>query len=100
MATKKTTEPEEEKIVEQPIDQRKYWMERVPFRAFKDAGKYRDDITVGYNGRVYVIKRGVEVMIPRAVREIIYQSEEQDQRTADLIDMESSRFAAESRRYE
>lgn len=98
MATKK--EPEEEKIVEKPVDQRAYWMERVPFRAFKDSGKYRDDIIVGYNGRIYQIKRGVEVMIPRAVREIIYQSEEQDQRTADLIDLESSRFAAESRRYE
>ena len=101
MATKKTTEPEEEKIVEEkPFNERAYWMERVPFRAFKDSGKYKDDITVGYNGRVYVIKRGVEVMIPRAVREIIFQSEEQDQRTAELIDMESSRFAAESRRYE
>lgn len=98
MATKK--EPEEGKIVEKPFDERAYWMERVPYRAFKDSGKYKDDIVVGYNGKVYQIKRGVEVMIPRAVREIIYQSEEQDQRTSDLIDQESSRFREESRRYE
>lgn len=98
MATKK--EPEEEKIVEQPVNERAYWMERVPFRAFKGSGKYKEDITVGYNGRVYVIKRGVEVMIPRAVAKIIYQQEEQDQKTEELIERETSRFAAESRKYE
>ena len=97
MATKKETE---EPIVEEKIDLKKYWAERVPFRAFRDSGKYREDITVGWNGRVYVIRRGVEVMIPRAVREIIYQSMEQDERTADMIDRESRQFAEESRKYE
>ena len=98
MATTKK-EPEE-KIVEEPFNERKYWMERVPFRAFKDSGKYKDDITVGYNGRVYVIQRGKEVMIPRAVREIIYQSMEQDEKTAELIEREENRYLAESKRYE
>lgn len=97
MATKK--EPEEN-IVEEKIDPRKYWSERVPFRAFKDSGKYKDDIPVGYNGKVYVIQRGKDVMIPRAVRKIIEQSMAQDERTAELIEREENRYLAESKRYE
>lgn len=101
MATKKTTDPEiEEKVVEKPIDERAYWRERVPFRAFKDSGRYKDDIIVGLNGRVYVIKRGVEVMIPRNVREIILQSMEQDERTAELIEREEDKYNADRRIYE
>lgn len=99
MATKKTTEPETE-IVEKPIDERAYWRERVPFRAFKDSGKYKDDIIVGLNGKVYVIKRGVEVMIPRNVREIILQSMAQDEHTAELIEREEEKFNAERKIYE
>lgn len=102
MAEKKTkpvTEQVEEELVVEPFDAKKYWSEKVPFRAFKDNGKYKDDITVGWNGRVYLIKRGVEVMIPRAVREILYQSMEQDERTAAFIEAETSRYAEESRKY-
>ena len=99
MATKKT-EVIEEKVVENPIDERAYWRERVPFRAFKDSGRYKDDIVVGLNGKVYVIKRGVEVMIPRNVREIILQSMEQDERTAELIEREEDKYNADRRIYE
>ena len=99
MATKKT-EVIEEKAVETPIDERAYWRERVPFRAFKDSGRYKDDIIVGLNGKVYVIKRGVEVMIPRNVREIILQSMEQDERTAELIEREEDKYNADRRIYE
>ena len=99
MAEKKTTEKPAEPVVEE-FDERKYWMERVPFRAFRDSKNYKDDITIGYNGRIYVIQRGVEVMVPRAVAEIYYQSREQDERTADLIERRTSEYAAESRRYE
>ena len=49
----------------------------VPFRAFKDNGKYRDDIVVIINGVAWTIQRGVEVMIPQNVYEVIRQSEEQ-----------------------
>lgn len=99
MAEKKTTEKPAEPVVEE-FNEKKYWMERVPFRAFRDTGRYKDDITVGYNGKQYVIQRGVEVMIPRAVREIIYQSMQQDEQTANLIERKTSEYAAESRRYE
>ena len=102
MAEKKTkpAETEEPFVEPEPVDLKKYWAERVPFRAFRDSGKYKDDITVGWNGRTYLIQRGVEVMIPRAVREILYQSEEQDTRTAALIDQKTNEYRAESRRYE
>lgn len=67
------------------LTSREYWNERVPFKAFRDTGKYSDDIVVGINGKQWRIKRGVEVMIPRNVREVIYQSMDQDASTADMI---------------
>lgn len=99
MATTKK-EPEEKTVEEKPFDAKAYWNERVPFRAFRDNGKYKDDIIVGLNGKMYRIKRGVEVMIPRNVREIIYQSMEQDERTAQLIENETTTYIEESKKYE
>lgn len=100
MAEKKkvTDEPETKKELT-PKEEKAYWAELVPFRAFKDNGKYADDIIVGVNGKFWQIKRGEDVMIPRNVREVIYQSMEQDAATANLIERESSRFEEESRRY-
>lgn len=95
MAEKKK---EDAVVEEQPVDIRAYWREKVPFKAFKDNGRYKDDLDVGYNGKRYVIKRGVEVMIPRAVAEILYQSMEQDQRAAEYMERESSYYAEETRR--
>ena len=48
------------------------------------------------NGRRFQIKRGVEVKLPKYVAEVLAQSAEQDQNTAQLIERESSRFAAEA----
>ena len=83
-----------------PEEAEKYWSEKVPFRAFKDSGKYRDDIVVGLNGKLTVIQRGKDVMIPRNVREIILQSMAQDEATADLIDSYEQAFLNESKKYE
>ena len=83
-----------------PEEAKKYWSEKVPFRAFKDSGKYRDDIVVGLNGKLTVIQRGKDVMIPRNVREIILQSMAQDEATADLIDSYEQDFLTESKKYE
>ena len=85
--------------VAEEFDPKKYWLEKVDFYAFKDNGRYKDDIHVGYNGKMYVIQRGKHVMIPRAVAEIIYQSMEQDQRTAELIEEKSAYFQRESQKY-
>lgn len=51
--------------------------ERVPFRAFKDNGKYKDDISVQVNGKIFLIRRGATVMIPRYILLALEQSERQ-----------------------
>lgn len=54
------------------------WLnERVPYIAFKDNDKYKDDIHVIINGHSTIIKRGVQVMIPRYVHMAIQDSEKQ-----------------------
>lgn len=110
MATKKKVEDVTEIVHEDleekdprdmsPEEAKKFWSEKVPFRAFKDSGKYKDDIIVGYNGKIYQIQRGKDVMIPRAVREIILQSMAQDEATADMIDRYEQDFLNESKKYE
>ncbi|WP_051965421.1 hypothetical protein [Thermanaerosceptrum fracticalcis] len=54
-----------------------YLNERVPFRAFKDSKKYKDDISVQVNGKIWLIKRGETVYIPRFVYLAIDQAERQ-----------------------
>jgi hypothetical protein len=67
--------------------------ELVPVLLFKDSDKYKDDLPVGLNGKLYVIKRGVTVMVPRAVAEIVEHQLEQDNATAMLISQQSEQFA-------
>ena len=57
----------------------------VTIRLFKDNGRYKDDLFVGYNGTFYTIQRGVDVEVPLGVAEIIEQSLKQDQATQDAI---------------
>ena len=54
-----------------------YLSERVPFKAFKDNNKYKDDIVVGHNGKFWQIKRGIQVMIPRYIYNLIEDAEKQ-----------------------
>ena len=72
-----------DKTKQNAIDRMK---ELVPITLFKDNGKYKDDLVVQLAGVAYQIKRGIEVMIPRAVRDIIIRSQRQDQKTANMID--------------
>lgn len=72
--------------------------EKVPFFAFKDGDKYKDDITVCVNGKVYRVKRGVQVMIPRFVYDVLMQSMCQDRASADFCEAKSNEYASETRR--
>lgn len=81
----KTEEPKKETKEESKSEGKK-----VTIRLFKDSGKYKNDVLVGVNGKFWQIQRGVDVEVPDYVAEIIRQSIEQDNRTADLIAMESS----------
>lgn len=47
-------------------------------------GKF-NDIFVRVNGKTFLIKRGVDVTIPRYVEAIIEEQDEQDKRTSELI---------------
>jgi hypothetical protein len=85
MATKKAEVAEE---VREELDP----MRKVTIRLFKDSGKYKDDMIVGLNGRMYQIQRGKEVEVPWAVAEIIRESLEQDQATAELIMREEQNY--------
>lgn len=57
----------------------------VTIHLFKDSGKYKDDLQVGVNGKMYTVQRGKPVEVPDFVAEVIYNSMQQDAATADLI---------------
>lgn len=44
------------------------------------------------NGVGYIIQRGKNVKVPKAVAEVLQNSQEQDSRTAELIDQETEKF--------
>ena len=50
----------------------------VRIHLFKDNGRYKDDVFVGVNGETYLIQRGVDVEVPKAVAEVLRHSEEMD----------------------
>lgn len=54
-----------------------YLNERVPYRAFKDNDKYKDDLVIVHNGKIWQIQRGKNVMIPRYLFNLISDHEKQ-----------------------
>lgn len=59
--------------------------ELIPVFVFKDKDKYKDDLIVSVNGKAWQIQRGVEVMVPRFVAEVIRNSQAQDAATEETI---------------
>ena len=70
--------------------------ELVPFFAFRDNDKYKDDIFAGWNGKGYQIQRGKQVMIPRGVYNILIRSMRQDERTSELMASQARQYAEKS----
>lgn len=66
----------------------------VPFWAFKDDDRYKDDIVVGWNGRMYRIQRGKHVRIPREVYNILRRSMAQDIATAEMLEQRGREYDA------
>lgn len=62
----------------------------VTIELFKDKDKYKHDLKVAVNGRVWRIQRGVKVEVPDYVAEVISASLKQDGKTADMITKKSS----------
>lgn len=46
----------------------------VTIHLFKDSGKYANDLVVGVDGKLYKVKRGVDVEVPEAVAGVIEKS--------------------------
>ena len=74
-----------------------YLNEYVAVKLFRDNDRYKDDVYVAVNGHNCVIKRGEWVKIKRKFALVLDQSEIQDLRTAEMMEAESSKYAAESR---
>lgn len=53
----------------------------VKVKLFRDNGKYKDDVVVSLNGKRYLVPRGVEVEVPKGVKEILDNSMSQDEAT-------------------
>ncbi len=63
-----------------------YMNESVTIKLFKDNGRYKDDVYVSVNDRSYLIKRGVEVSVPRFVEQALKNSLSQDEYVASLVE--------------
>ena len=63
-----------------------YMKQPVTIKLFKDNGRYRDDVYVAVNDRSYLIKRGVEVTVPRFVEQALKTSLSQDEYVATLVE--------------
>ena len=61
---------------------------RVTLRLPRMPGK--GTMFVAINGRSFLIKRGVSVEVPEYVADFVHQQEEQDEKTAAMIDELSS----------
>jgi len=63
--------------------------EYVDVKLFKDNEKYQDDVYVAVGNQNCIIKRGVPVRIKRKFYLALQQSDDQDFKTAQLIEKES-----------
>lgn len=76
MAVKKTEAAVQEKdtVQAEPVQEK----DTEVIRLFKDSQRYKAPVFVGVNGEAYLIQRGVDVEVPKAVAEVLRHSEEMD----------------------
>ncbi len=60
--------------------------DKVTLKLFYDGYKYVDDVTVTVNGKTYIIKRGVEVRVPKSVKLALEDSVRQERCAQKYID--------------
>ena len=96
MAETKSKKEEAVEAVEKPAAAEKpkvAWEDKkVVVRLFFDNDKYKDDVTVVVNGKLWRLQRGVDVEIPMYVWEIIEKGLAQDTKTAQFIQREAEYF--------
>ena len=75
MAVKKqNTTQEAEAVQAEPTEEK----DTVVIRLFKDNQRYKAPVFVGVTGVTYLVQRGVDVEVPKAVAEVLEHSEEMD----------------------
>lgn len=74
-------------------ERKAYLNEYVEVELFKDNNKYRDDVSVGVNGEIWLIQRGKKVKVKRKFAKVLETSNRQDFETSELIEKKSSEFA-------
>lgn len=79
-------EKENIKIAQEVANNEEYMKQPVTIKLFKDNGKYRDDVYVCVNDKSYLIRRGVEVIVPRFVERALKNSLNQDEYVASLVE--------------
>lgn len=97
---KKAEENLEPTVDEKTEEQKKlkaYYDELVTINLFLDNDKYKDDMIVAMNGKVWQIKRGEDVQVPRYVAKIIENSMKQDRATALKIRELEEKYERESK---
>ena len=81
----------EQQEQQQQTEQEQTKSDKVTIKLFYDGARYKDDVFVGVNGRRYQIKRGVEVEVPLAVKDVLYNSQRQDAAANRYMIEESSK---------
>ncbi len=59
--------------------------EKVKVKLFYDGYSYTDDVTVIINGKTYIIQRGVEVEVPRCVKDVLDDAARQERAAQKYI---------------
>lgn len=80
-------------------EREKTLQELVTVRLFKDNKNYKDDVFVAVNGKAFQIRRGVEVQVPRYVKEVLDNSMKQDEAAAEYIEAKEKEYEQESLKY-
>jgi hypothetical protein len=60
-------------------------------RLYKDNDKYKDDVQVIVNGKVFIIQRGVDVEVPDYVEEVLDNAQKQAQYAIEVSDSTGKR---------
>lgn len=79
---KATTAPEVTPELDPIAANEAYMKEEVEIELFYDGDRYKDDVTVGVNGKTWLIQRGVKVTVPRYVAMVLQNSAAQDKASA------------------
>ena len=60
--------------------------QKVNIKLFYDGVRYTDDVTVTVNGKSYIIKRGIEVSVPKSVKYALESAQLQERVAQKYID--------------